>query len=367
MKKIFVAIIFCFVILLSSCSKKEEYAEYKFELNEDGESYTFTGLNDNNLKKIVIPSTYNDLPVTAIGEYAISSTVESIYISENIESVYGGIFGRNKNLRKVEVSKDNKKYDSRNNCNAIVETDTNTLVAGCVGTIIPDDIEIIGYGAFYLSEITEIDIPNSVHTIEDYAFFWSKLDYVIIPDSVKSLGEGSFGRCYNLISVKLSNNLESIGYGCFDSTPLTEIFIPKSVKKIDAGIFHLCGSLEKIQVDEDNDVYDSRENCNAIIETKTNKIIAGCRNTVILEEIEIIGDSALTVAYKEETFIIPKNIKVIEPFGISANGNCNPVLEFENKTGWYYINSDGEKVKYDVSSKDVHKQLFYQGLTIYCD
>ena len=367
MKKFFVAIIFCFMIMLSSCSKKEEYPEYKFELNEDGMSYTFAGLNDKNLKKIVIPATYNDLPVTAIGEYVITSTVESIYISENIESVYGDIFGRSKNLKKVEVSKDNKKYDSRNNCNAIIETKTNTLVAGCVGTIIPDDIEIIGYGAFYLSEKTEIDIPSSVHTIEDYAFFWSRLDYVIIPDSVKSIGESSFGRCSNLVSVKLSSNLESIGAGCFNNTPLTEIFIPKSVKKIDTGVFHLCRLLEKIEVDEDNEVYDSRENCNAIIETKANKIIAGCRNTVILEEIEIIGDSALTVYNREETFIIPKNIKVIEPYGIFANSNCDPVLEFENKTGWYYINSDGEKVDYDISGKEVNKNLFYQSLTIYCD
>ena len=53
--------------------------------------------------------------------------------------------------------------------------------------------------------------------------------------------------------------------------------------------------------------------------------------------------------------------------GIFANSNCDPVLEFENKTGWYYINSDGEKVDYDVSGKEVNKNLFYQSLTIYCD
>ena len=247
MKKFFLAIIFCFVIMLSSCSKKEEYAEYKFELNEDGMSYTFAGLNDKNLKKIVIPATYNDLPVTAIGEYVITSTVESIYISENIESVYGDIFGRSKNLKKVEVSKDNKKYDSRNNCNAIIETKTNTLVAGCVGTIIPDDIEIIGYGAFYLSEITEIDIPSSVHTIEDYAFSNSSIDYLIIPDSVKHIGERAFYLCRALSYIRLSNNLEYIGTECFSQTILTQLHIPKSVIEIGDGIIKLCKFMEKME------------------------------------------------------------------------------------------------------------------------
>lgn len=367
MKKIIAIFLFSFMVMLVSCSKKEEYPEYKFELNEDGESYTFAGLNDNNLKKIVIPSTYNDLPVTAIGEYAISSTVESIYISENIESVYGDIFGRNKNLRKVEVSKDNKKYDSRNNCNAIVETDINTLVAGCVGTIIPDDIEIIGYGAFYLSEITEIDIPNSVHTIEDYAFFWSKLDYVIMPDSVKYLGERAFYLCGALSYIRLSNNLEYIGKECFSQTILTQLHIPKSVIEIGDGIIKLCKFMEKIEVDKDNDVYDSRNNCNAIIETKTNKLIAGCRDTVIPNDVVSIGKGAISAYGKDGTFIIPSNIKVIEPYGLFVNSYSNPVLEFENKTGWYYIDSYGEKSTYTVSMENINKKMFYQDVTIYCD
>lgn len=367
MKKIIAIFLFSFMVILVSCSKKEVYSEYNFELNEDGESYTLASLNDKNLKEIIIPSTYNDLPITVIGDSFFAYRAESIYISENIEKVYGDIFGGCRYLKKVEVSKDNKKYDSRNNCNAIVETHTNTLVAGCVGTIIPDDIEIIGYGAFYASKITEIDIPNSVHTIEDYAFSNSSIDYLIMPNSIKHIGEHAFYLCGALSYIRLSNNLESIGKECFSQTILTQLHIPKSVIEIGDGIIKLCKFMEKIEVDEDNDVYDSRENCNAIIETKTNKLIAGCRDTVIPNDVVSIGKGAISAYGKDGTFIIPSNIKVIEPYGLFVSSYSNPVLEFENKTGWYYINSYGEKSTYTVSMENINKKMFYQDVTIYCD
>ncbi|MBQ6209968.1 MAG: leucine-rich repeat protein, partial [Prevotella sp.] len=62
-------------------------------------------------------------------------------------------------------------YDSRNNCNAIIETSTNTLISGCKNTSIPNSVTTIGDGAFHgCSGLTSITIPNSVTTIGDGAF-----------------------------------------------------------------------------------------------------------------------------------------------------------------------------------------------------
>lgn len=368
MKKIILASILCFMIMLSACSKKEEYPGFKFELNEDGMSYSFEGFDSNVTNDVVIPNTYKNKPVTKIGEYAFFyNSVESVFISDNINTFLSNIFAGCDDLKKIEVAKDNNKFDSRDDCNAIILTETNTLIAGCKTTKIPNDIEKIGLGAFQFINITEIDIPNSVHTIEDYAFYHSNLDYLVIPDNVLAIGNKAFAECRDLTMVKLTNNLQSIGEKCFYDTAISEIYIPRTVNKIGGGAFGFCSKLNKIEVDEENEVYDSRDNCNAIIETQANKIIAGCRNSSIFDFIDTIGTYAFSIAQITETFIIPSNIKIIEPYGIISGGSANPVVKFENNIGWYYFNSNNEKVDFDASEEEVYKTFWHQDFTLYCE
>ena len=100
-------------------------------------------------------------------------------------------------VTKIIVEEGNERYDSRNNCNAIIETESNTLVAGCASTVIPD----------------------TVKEIEDYAFYGCKgFTSVVIPNSVTSIGEDTFYKCEGLTSVEIPNSVTSIGeeafYGC---------------------------------------------------------------------------------------------------------------------------------------------------------
>ena len=75
------------------------------------------------------------------------------------------------NLTSIIVDKKNQKYDSRNDCNAIIDTQTNALIMGCKNTIIPEDIKSIGVDAFYrCTGLTSIKIPDSVKTIGTSAF-----------------------------------------------------------------------------------------------------------------------------------------------------------------------------------------------------
>jgi hypothetical protein len=84
------------------------------------------------------------------------------------------------------VENGNTIYDSRENCNAIIETATNTLIAGCQNTIIPNSVTSIGDRAFSgCSSLTSITIPNSVTSIGDYAFsYCSSLTHITLESSI---------------------------------------------------------------------------------------------------------------------------------------------------------------------------------------
>ncbi len=92
-------------------------------------------------------------------------------------------FYGNGDLIKITVDKRNPVFDSRNDCNAIIEKKTNRLVLGCKNTTIPDSVSIIGNGSFFCNKMDTISIPTGVKAIEHYAFYYSFMRYVIIPDN----------------------------------------------------------------------------------------------------------------------------------------------------------------------------------------
>ena len=137
-------------------------------------------------------------------------------------------------------------------------------------------------------------IPNGTTEIEDYAFSWSQeLKSITIPTSVTKIGNRAFNECWKLTSVTISTSVTEIGEGAFEGCKrLESITIPKSVKKIGNSLLCECPKLASIIVAEGNTVYDSRGNSNAIIETKTNRLIQGCANTVIPDSVTEIGKRA---------------------------------------------------------------------------
>ncbi len=203
------------------------------------------------LTSITIPNS-----VTGIGYSAFSgcSSLASITIPNSVTWLGAWPFEGCSGLTSINVALQNPVYDSRNNCNAIIDTRSNTLIGGCKNTVIPNTVTAIGERAFQ---------------------------------------------------------------GC---SGLTSITIPKSVTSIGGSVFQGCSGLTSMTVDSDNTKYDSREDCNAIIETATNTLIAGFKNSVIPNSVTSIGDNAFNGCSGLTSITIPNSVASI---GGGAFNGCS--------------------------------------------
>ncbi|MBQ6064055.1 MAG: leucine-rich repeat protein [Prevotella sp.] len=173
-----------------------------------------------------------DIPesVTTIEEGAFRcSFLTSIHIPANVSTIVEGAFGAlNAQVESITVDENNPYFDSRNGCNAIVNTATNELVRGCKNTVIPADVTSIGNEAFgWCYDLTSIQIPENVTSIGEYAFCF----------------------CNSLESIRLPSNLSSIGGRAFCFSGLKSITIPSSVSSIGENAFYGCESLSFVKTE----------------------------------------------------------------------------------------------------------------------
>ena len=238
--------------------------------------------------------------VTSIGSYSFYKleNLQNIRISKSVKSFGYSVFYGCSRLSFIVVDSENPIYDSRDDCNAIIISETNTLLLGCKNTTIPNSVTSIGNGAFSgCTGLTSVTIPNSVTSIGSRAFEGcSGLTSVTIPNSVTSIGNGAFSGtswynnqpdglvyagkvaynykgtmpanttvdieegtmgiaggaffgCRNLKSITIPESVTSIGDWAFqDCTGLTSITIPNSVTSIGQGAFYGCSGLTSLTI-----------------------------------------------------------------------------------------------------------------------
>lgn len=190
-------------------------------------------------------------------------------------------------------------------------------------TIEKDDVTYIvngiEQGAFSMSALTKVTIPNSFTCIGERAFAGAiDLNKVVIPDSVTRIERCAFERCEELESISLPDSIEFIDSYALAYSGLKEVYIPKGVIEIGEGAFCGCNNLSKYNVDSLNSVY--RVEGNALIENSTNKLIAGCSSTIIPQGIEIIAKDAFWECEELSELVIPESVKRIKT---RAFGRCN--------------------------------------------
>ena len=180
-----------------------------------------------------------------------NTEITDLVIPNSVTTIGSYAFYGCSGLTSIVVENGNTKYDSRDNCNAIIETASNTLILGCKTTVIPNSVTSIGSYAFWnCSGLTSITIPNSVTAIGSSAFSnCSSLTSVTIGNSVTSIGNYAFRYCSSLTSIEIPNSVTSIGDGAFSGcSGLTSVTIPNSVTSIGYDLFVGCSGLTKVIV-----------------------------------------------------------------------------------------------------------------------
>lgn len=202
--------------------------------------------------------------------------------------------------------------------------------------VIPDGVTAIGDGAFYgNTSITSVKFPSSVKTIGFGAFRdCTNLQTVTFSEGLELLKEEAFEWCEKIESLELPSSLKTIERAALTGIGVTTLEIPEGVTTIcDMGLndlynlesisfpasatsigfelFTECNKLARVTVDPANPVYDSRDNCNAIIETATNKLVDGCISTVIPDSVTSLGDGAFLEIKSLESITIPNSVTSI--------------------------------------------------------
>ena len=170
-------------------AKFEGYLSY--EENDDG-GYTVTGLTVETLPiaDIVIPDTYNGLPVTAIGDMAfeLNPIITSVTLGKNVTEIEPYAFKGCELLQTVTLN---------------------------------DGLQKIDRNAFAASALAEIPaLPASLTYLGIYAFAETNITSLTLPDTLTTIGHGIVASCYYLESM----NVPSQWYSADDPTMLITYF-----------------------------------------------------------------------------------------------------------------------------------------------
>ena len=201
---------------------------------------------------------------------------------------------------------------------------------------------------------------------KDVVFIPEKVSYDGKEYTVTAIGERAFENNYELLSVVMPNTIRSIKEfafnGCINLKSLT---VSSEVSEIGDYAFMGLSSLEHLAVDCHNKTFDSRGDCNAIIRTRTNTLLVGCKATVIPDGVEVIAGNAFISCQDSsiEPFELnfPPSVEIIEPFAFNC---CYPLSAVTFSEGlrrigrWAFMGTSIECLEIPASVIEIDEQAF---------
>ena len=183
------------------------------------------------------------------GTFFGCSGLKKITIPKNCVTIGEDAFYCCSGLEEISVADGNPVFDSRGDCKALIDSQSNTLLLGGKNSVVPDGVTAIAEYAFAYTGITEMTIPDSVIRIDEYAFCACKqLKSVVLPANITSIEKATFRDCSSLETVNLPEGLKTIGNAAFESSGLQAVTIPAAVDSIGNVAFSSCKSLTEIVI-----------------------------------------------------------------------------------------------------------------------
>ena len=295
------------------------------------------------LTSIIIPNS-----ITTIGSSAFygCSGLTSVNIGNSVSEIGYDAFVNCTSMSGITVASGNTKYDSRDSCNAIIETATNMLIVGGMNTVIPNSVTSIGQSAFSGNGLTSITIPNSVTYIGPHVFWDCRsLSSVNIPNSVASINVGLFRGCISLSSVSIPNSVTSIGREAFENCrSLTSVTIPNSVTSIGNSAFRGCKGLTSVII----------PNSVTYIGRSAFCVCVGLTSVTIPNSVTEIGEFAFKGCVGLTSVTIPNSVTSI---GYRAFYDCSGLNDVYSYIGNPSIVAMGSGVFYLSSSNYAERTL----------
>lgn len=319
-----------------------------------------------NIEKINLP---NSLKEVGVSSFACGShKIKEIIIPDSVEIIKMGAFSSLYQLENLKIG------------SSVCTIEAKAFYGCChklKHIVVPKSVRTLGTQAF--SDCTSIESVEFLHGSEDKIEIGSgafsncdSLDRVILPKSLKEISAATFRNC-KLNFIEWPDSLYTIAVGAFAgckfsniSLPLTirylsseafvecaflkELYIPANVNSGFSGSFVGCQSLKKIEVSVDNPIYDSRENCNAIIETASNSLISACNVSTIPTSVKAFGPYSFSRLPIEE-FTIPSNVNLIEDCAFYFCDSLKKVILPETEIEFAYSAFSGcSNIKYFISN-----------------
>ncbi len=273
------------------------------------------------------------------------SNLTTINIGNSVKTIPHQAFSGCKNVTSIEIPQNVTSigFGAFYDCTGLTRVYISDLSAWCNIKFGSEHSNPLVYAQnLYINNnvIKDLIISNDIDTIGDYAFYGcSGLNTVHIPSSVVSIGYKAFGNCSSLTGVYItdiaawyrtqfldytSNPLYYAKKLYVNNSLITDLVIPADVTDLSYSLVG-CTNLNSIKVEAGNTTYDSRENCNAVIDSRSNILILGCRNTTIPESVKEIENYAFANSNNTQ-ITIPKSVKEIGIYAFSLSSDLTVTI-----------------------------------------